>query len=111
MVHRVAKALVAALPLLLLGTGCQVKINPGPANPAAPGPAGDGGEGDNDPAVAAVKKLGGQVVRDAARPGKPVVEVSLHHTKTTDADLAALAPFAEVRKLKLSSTGVTGAGL
>ena len=44
-----------------------------------------------DPAaVAAVKKLGGKVTPDDARPGRPVVAVSFAYRPIADADLAAL---------------------
>jgi internalin A len=63
-----------------------------------------------DKAVAAVEKLGGMVVRDAAKPGKPVTEVSLPGARVTDADLKQLAPFKGLTRLNLHNTGVTGTG-
>jgi hypothetical protein len=63
-------------------------------------------------AVAHVRKLGGSVVRDEKRPGKPVVRVSLaFKAKVTDEDLKVLAPLTELTELDLQSTGVTSAGL
>jgi hypothetical protein len=63
-------------------------------------------------AIAHVRKLGGSVVRDEKRPGKPVVRVSLaFQKKVTDEDLKALVPFTELTELDLQSTAVTSAGL
>jgi internalin A len=63
-------------------------------------------------AVAHVQTLGGSVVRDEKRPGKPVVRVSLaFKAKVTDEDLKALAPLTELTELDLQSTGITAAGL
>jgi hypothetical protein len=107
-----SKPLLPALTLVLILVGCNIKIGSGPGGTQRG--TGDG-EGGADPAenaaAAAVKKLGGQVTRDNTQPAKPVTEVSLHHTKTTDADLKDLAALSQLRKLKLSSTQVTGVGL
>lgn len=50
-------------------------------------------------AVEAIVRLGGTVERDPARPGRPVVKVSLWTTRCTDADLVHLLAFPELRVL------------
>src|SRR5262245_17073757 len=65
-----------------------------------------------DKAVAIVEKLGGQVVRDEKRPGKPVVEVRLDDLPgVTDETLRALAPLQNLTVLYLIGAKVTDAGL
>ena len=74
-------------------------------------------------AIAAIKKLGGQTGTSQFRhiekgklvvenwPGKPVVLVYLEETKVTDADLAFLKVFPDLRHLDLTTTSITDAGL
>jgi internalin A len=62
-------------------------------------------------ATAFVERLGGHVIRDAKRPGRPVVEVLLAYTKLTDAGLEELAPLKSATTLDLTGTLVTDAGL
>ncbi len=62
-------------------------------------------------AIAAIKKLGGKVMIDNKRDGKPVVGVDLSDTKVTDADLALLKQLPDLQLLRLAVTGVTGDGL
>lgn len=64
-----------------------------------------------DKAVAFVKKLGGEVERDAKAPGKPVVAVHLWNTNVADVGLKNLAPLKDITWLNLSETKVTDAGL
>lgn len=64
-----------------------------------------------DRAVAAVKKLGGEVFRDMKAPGKPVVGVSLYSTKVKGADLKELAALKGLQRLDLTFTKLTDAGL
>ena len=99
------RGLALALPAVLVLAGCQVRFGPPPAGSQ---PAGTTG---SDPSVGPAARLKPQVTRDESQPGKPVVEVSLHYTKTTDADLKDLAGLGQLRKLTLSSTPVTGVGL
>jgi hypothetical protein len=56
---------------------------------------------EEERAITAIKKLDGSVKRDAKLPGNPVVEVDLFCKKTTDADLAHLKAFPQLRKLNL----------
>lgn len=73
-----------------------------------------GGESDDDAtraAVDAIRQLGGKVVRDEQRPGRPVVEVSLARTKASDQTLDAVGRLKDVRALDLSRTTVTDQGL
>jgi hypothetical protein len=67
---------------------------------AAP-PAKDKATKEEERAIAAIKKLGGSIERDSKLPGNPVVEVDLSGKQTTDADLAHLKAFPELRKLDL----------
>ena len=55
-----------------------------------PRPSADDAE---DKALATVERLGGQVRRDEAKPGKPVSDVTLRGKGVTDADLKDLAAF------------------
>ena len=56
-------------------------------------------------AVALVKKLGGAVMRDEKKPGKPVVHVDLSRTKISDAAVKELATFKQLQKLDLERAG------
>ena len=58
-----------------------------------------------DKAVAFIKKLGGAVMRDEKKPGKPVVHVDLSRTKISDAALKELATFKQLQKLDLERAG------
>src|SRR4051794_10660117 len=76
---------------------------------------GQGGT-DRDRAVAEIRRLGGRVQVDPARPGKPVIEVDLSLGKDApgvagDKQLEALRHFPELRRLYLGGTRVTGDGL
>jgi tRNA A-37 threonylcarbamoyl transferase component Bud32 len=77
-----------------------VREDPGPKVPES-----------EEQAVRAVQQLGGKISRDDKLPGKPVVSVSLAHTKAADADLRALAAFPQLRTLELQGTKVTDAGM
>ena len=61
-----------------------------------------------DKAVAFMEKLGGCVIRDATKPGKPVIEVSL---ATKDAVKDADLKEESLTELILSETKVTAAGV
>lgn len=63
-----------------------------------------------DPAAAALNRLGGAVTRDAKAPGNPVVGVRLFKDDVTDDDLKDLAQFPQLRSLKISSKPFTGTG-
>ena len=66
----------------------------------------------DDRALKAVKDLGGEVVRIGDDPGKPVVNVDLHATGTTDADLKRLVGLKGLWKVNLSDCkGVTDKGM
>ena len=52
-----------------------------------------------DRAVEAIKKLGGEVVRDDKNPSKPVIEVDLLNTEVTDAGLKELASLKSLQVL------------
>jgi hypothetical protein len=96
---------------------------------AAPLPQRDEREEQRE-AVAAIRKLGGEVSYDYQRPkpdkpnvfdpeAKPqdrdalprVVRVSLRDTEATDDDLKVLAKFPDLENLDLTGTRITGAGL
>ena len=80
-------------------------VTPSPAPPEVPA-----AEMNEEEAVEAVQRLGGQVVRDGA-PGKPVFSVRLANTRTCDDDLRLLAAFPKLCDLDLSRTPITDAGL
>ena len=63
------------------------------------------------PGVAEFRKLGGRIVADSTRPGKPIVEVHAPVTPLTDAGLAHLKEWTAVRVLDLSGTNISDAGL
>src|SRR5438876_11250685 len=62
-------------------------------------------------ATSAIEKLGGTVEVDWESQDGSVVEVNLDGTSTTDADLAHLSSFKELRNLDLSGTQITNSGL
>ncbi len=62
-------------------------------------------------ATGTVEGLGGNVIRDPARAGHPVVSVELGNTRVQDADLRVLQQFPELRELHLIGTEVTDAGM
>ncbi|HUG96248.1 MAG TPA: hypothetical protein VMJ94_01795, partial [Nitrososphaera sp.] len=79
---------------------------------------------EQEKAIAAIKKLGGETATSALTsfskqgkvvlenlPGKPVVLVYLEETKVTDADLAMLKAFPDLIRLDLTTTSITDAGL
>lgn len=78
---------------------------PGAAAPAA------NGLSSHEWCIERIKKAGGTVALDATRPGDPIVEIDLHRTRITDADLDCLTGRTNLRKLNLHSTGITDAGL
>ena len=63
------------------------------------------------PAVALVSRLRGRVTRDHARPGRPVVAVTLIDAPTGDATLYGLASLTDLHTLGLRHCGLTDAGL
>ena len=77
------------------------------APPAAPAVADDA----EKKALAAVERLGGQVLRNETKPGKPVYQVTLSGKGVMDADLKDLMGFEELGWLTLNNTQVTDAGL
>src|SRR5262245_48717720 len=71
---------------------------------------------DRGRAVAEIRRLGGVVEVDAARPGKPVIGVDLSLGKDApgvagDKQLEALRHFPELRRLSLGGTRATDDGL
>jgi hypothetical protein len=68
--------------------------------------------GEQDRAVAEIKKLGGKVEIDAKKPGKPVVTVMLANREDiTDETLVFLKSLTQLTHLWLASTSVTDEGL
>src|SRR5258708_5955641 len=64
-----------------------------------------------DKAVAHIEKLGGAVVHDESRPGKPVIEVQLNRCQVTNTDLRALAPLQNLTRLHLRGATIKNADL
>jgi beta-lactamase regulating signal transducer with metallopeptidase domain/Leucine-rich repeat (LRR) protein len=62
-------------------------------------------------AVADIEHLGGKVIFDEKRPGKPVVGVDLRASKVSDAALEHLNGLPQLKGLDLGDTQITGAGL
>jgi hypothetical protein len=67
--------------------------------------------GPEDRAVRAIERLGGNVLRDPATEGHPIVGVELGNTPVHDADLVVLRQFPDLRELHLIGTEVTDAGM
>jgi hypothetical protein len=65
----------------------------------------------DDSDVAAFRKVGGHLKRDAGAPDKPVVALSLLGTRVRDADLAHLHALPELRDLSLAETNISDEGL
>ncbi len=63
-----------------------------------------------DRAVAILSKVGAKVVRDAHRPGQPVVTLYLNGANVNDAVIKELAGLTELQYLDLRRTAVTDAG-
>jgi hypothetical protein len=66
---------------------------------------------DQAQAIAAIERLGGNVIVDDKSPGKRVIAVNLMGTRVTDAGLEQLAGLPELRDLNLAFTDLTGSGL
>jgi hypothetical protein len=61
--------------------------------------------------VARVGKLGGHVKMDDKVFGAPLIEIDLHQTRATDADLEALRGLTTLKTLNLYGTSITDGGL
>src|SRR5260370_37369429 len=86
----------------------------GPSTHAAPVP--EAGQAEQERAIAAIQKLGGWVLVDDDRPGKPVLMVrsdwrDVNRRKFSDRALAHLRALPTVGGLLLGETPVTDAGL
>src|SRR6516225_8397583 len=57
-------------------------------------------------AIAALKKLGGRITTDDARPGHPVIAVSFAYRPVTDGDLAPLKDLPTLESLDLRVTRI-----
>jgi hypothetical protein len=66
---------------------------------------------NQDRAVAAILKLGGQVKRERNQADQPVIAVSYFGTPVTDADLVRLVDLPQLRDLSLDETNITDDGL
>ena len=66
---------------------------------------------EKERAIAAIKKLGGEVEVDVKSSDMPVVAVSLKHTKEVDASLEHLKALTEVERLSLKDIRVTDDGM
>ena len=66
---------------------------------------------DEGRAIARVRRLGGVVIRDESRPGRPVIEIGMHDLGTDDEDVFSLKPLTSLRRLNVGASGVTDAGL
>jgi hypothetical protein len=64
-----------------------------------------------EPPPPMIARLGGYVVRDPEKANRPVIQINLKDTPTTDADLGELAAFPDLQELILDETQVTDDGL
>src|SRR6187402_3260958 len=71
----------------------------------------DAATSDEAAAIVAIKKMGGKITVDEARPGKPVIKVVMAMKTVTDADLIQVAAFSQLQSLQLRTSRVTDAGL
>lgn len=63
-------------------------------------------------AIAVIEHVGGKVERDPQLAGQPVVYIDFYRNKrVTNADLATLEAFTQIRKLRLSHTRISDDGL
>ncbi len=92
------------LPVLLL----MVVGTPGDS--AEPGKGKEALE-ENLFVVAEIRSLKGEVVFDTKSPGKPVVSISVSHTRVTDALLGRLKRLTSLQSLSLDYAQITDAGL
>jgi hypothetical protein len=103
------------LSLSIVSVGCNVKINMGPdaGKPGKDGglPAITGDDPAENAAEEALKANGGLTTRDWNAPGKPVIEVFIHHEKGTDGDIKHLLAFKQLKKVNCFCKKVTGAGM
>lgn len=67
--------------------------------------------GDQEAAIAAIKKMNGFVDIDPRRPGKPVIRVHLFQGKTAGIGLAPLAKLPEIEWIGLHASDITEADL
>src|SRR4051794_1794138 len=67
--------------------------------------------GDESQAIAAIQKMGGQVVRDQKRTSKPVTEVHLYAGKTKGIGLQPLTQLPEIEWIGLHLSDITEADL
>src|SRR2546428_10810193 len=66
---------------------------------------------EEDQALPAVERLGGEGVRDEKDPARPIVKIDLSRTKASDADLRKIARVRSIRSLILWNTRITNEGL
>ena len=58
-------------------------------------------------AIAAIRKLNGEVTIDEKSPNKPVIGVDLHSTKITDDGLIEVTELFQLQSLNLNGTNIT----
>src|SRR5262249_43167739 len=66
---------------------------------------------DPTAAIAMIERLGGEYRRNASRPDKPVVQVTLLSTDLTDADLALLKDMPDLNRLSIEAKGMGDDGV
>ena len=105
---------VMALALIGVMAGCQVKIGPankgGGAGGDQPGQGSDAGvDSAEEAAVQVVKNHRGDLVFDESKP-KHVIGAIISEPSFTDANVKDLAAFTHLKKLRITSPKITGAG-
>lgn len=70
-----------------------------------------GREPDQDPVVALVERLGGELRRDDGSPARPIIEIRLATTRISDDQLGELRGLSSLRSLGLDQTRISDAGL
>src|SRR5436853_430350 len=99
----------AALTVVLLLAGCQVRFGPVEGDKKNGGGVNAvvGGDPAEQAAIQAVKQHEGYVSHEDNQPTKPVIAVSVYRPSFTDANLKDLAAFTKVRKISLPNTKIT----
>ena len=104
------RLLTAATVTLVAATGLvpwKLTARPAQAAPVAEVEA----TATREATIKVIEALGGDLVYDETRPGRPVISISLHSKKVNDELVASLKVFSDLKALTLDATQVSDAGL